>query len=83
MNSPVPQYTHYIVSDSIHSQFKTRQKHMRIHTQFVYPAWSKPEYGLLSPPHLMCEKWKEIKAISFILAAVACGSLGQEGRDWQ
>lgn len=47
---------------------------------FIQPGQDQ-EYGPRS--HFMCEKWKEIKAVSFILAAVACGSLGQQGWDWQ
>lgn len=92
MNSPVPQHTLYIMP-STHTHTYTEfsrhsykcaytRAHMLWH-KFVYPARSRPVCGFLSFAHLMCEKWKEIKVISFILVAVGCGSLGQEGRHWQ
>lgn len=78
MNSPVPQHTHYIVFNALAIQ----PKYMHIHTpwhEFVYPARSRPAFGPHSLAHLMCEKWKEIKAISFILPTVGCGSHEAEG----
>ena len=69
-----------------HTKLMTEKLHMCMHTLqqgFVYPARSRPACTLvLLFPHLMCEKWKEIKVISFTLAGVGCGSLGQEGRHW-
>ena len=59
---------------------------MRIHIHCgmsLFIQLGQDQRTALFLPYLMCEKWKEIKAIYFILAAVACGSLGQEGRDWQ
>lgn len=77
INSPVPQRTHYVMFN----------RHILQHTHWGISLFTQFGQDQRTVLQLMCERWKEIKAISFkwsrILAAVGCGSLGQEERDWQ
>lgn len=74
MNSPAPQHTHYIVSNT--HILNDTEIHMRIHThmlwhEFVYPARSRPAYAPRSPSSF--DVWKVEGNQSHFLHSGRCG----------